>query len=370
MIVVEGYMDVIGLAGAGIEEVVAPLGTALTEAQLERLWRLDPAPILCFDGDGAGQKAAIRAAARALPFLAPGRTLRFVTLPAGQDPDDLVRSGGRQAMDMLLDAPEPLVERLWRHERDALPLDTPEARAGLKQRLAEHARAIGDSEVSRQYLSAFRERADALFIPARREWTPRNPPRPGRMSDRRGGWQPPPPPVSEAAKAMSRTGIDTSTARAILIGLIRLPDCLPIHAEALSRLHFGDGMLDRTRSALVEAAWRGETLEGEVLGTILRRVGAGELIDGTRTNRLVFSFQHGDANPERARRDLGEIIDVMVRRSELDAALAEATARFEDTSDEAGWEHQRHLMDERQATDQRLVELRQAASDTEQQGNS
>src|SRR4029450_85263 len=116
LIVVEGYMDVIGLDRAGIAEVVAPNGTAVTEAQLERMWRLDPNPILCFDGDSAGQKAAIRAATRALPFLAPERTLRFVELPAGQDPAAGGRNGGREASEELLSTPEPLVDRLWRHE--------------------------------------------------------------------------------------------------------------------------------------------------------------------------------------------------------------------------------------------------------------
>jgi DNA primase len=367
IIVVEGYMDVIGLAGAGIEEVVAPLGTALTEAQLERLWRLDPRPILCFDGDSAGQKAAIRAAGRALPFLAPGRTLRFVTLPAGQDPDDLVRAQGRQAMEALLDAPEPLVERLWRHERDALPLDTPEARAGLKQRLAEHARAIGDSEVSRHYLAAFRERSDALFAPPRREWMPRTPARAGRFGNRRGGWVQEAP-VSAATHAVGRTGIDAATARAILVGLIRLPDCLPAHAEALSHLHFADAMLDRTRAALVGAAWRGEALEGGSLATILARVGATALTDETsRRIGLVFSFQRGDADPVRARRDLGDVIDVLVRRSELDAAFAAATARLADTTDEAAWEDQLHLQAERRATEQRLAELMQITDGADDQ---
>src|SRR5256885_15475267 len=85
-------MDVIALDRAGIAEVVAPNGTALTEGQLERMWRLDPSPILCFDGDAAGRKAAIRAATRALPHLRPDRTLRFVELPAGQDPDDVIRA--------------------------------------------------------------------------------------------------------------------------------------------------------------------------------------------------------------------------------------------------------------------------------------
>lgn len=98
LIVVEGYMDVIALDRVGIAEVVAPNGTAVTEAQLERMWRLDPSPIMCFDGDSAGRKAAIRAALRALPHLAPDRTVRFVELPSGQDPDDIVRSGGGELL--------------------------------------------------------------------------------------------------------------------------------------------------------------------------------------------------------------------------------------------------------------------------------
>src|SRR5438105_11305175 len=151
LIVVEGYMDVIGLDRAGISEVVAPNGTALTEGQLERLWRLDPSPILCFDGDNAGRKAAVRAATRALPLLRPDRTLRFIELPAGQDPDDVVRSGGREAFEALLASPEPLDARLWRHELEAEPLSTPEAWAGLKERLIGLANAIGHADLSRLY---------------------------------------------------------------------------------------------------------------------------------------------------------------------------------------------------------------------------
>ncbi|PZP20067.1 MAG: DNA primase, partial [Sphingomonas hengshuiensis] len=144
LIVVEGYMDVIALAQAGFAEAVAPLGTALTEAQLERVWRLSDVPLLCFDGDSAGQKAAVRAAHRALPMLSPGRSLAFVTLPAGQDTDDVIRARGAAAMAALLDETEPLVDRLWASELTAEPLTTPEQRAGLKQRLANHAATIAD----------------------------------------------------------------------------------------------------------------------------------------------------------------------------------------------------------------------------------
>src|SRR5262245_60660953 len=151
VIVVEGYMDVVALAEAGIGEAVAPLGTALTEAQLARLWRLTSSPFLCFDGDAAGQKAAIRAALRALPHIGPGRSLGFVTLPPGQDPDDLLRARGRGALEALIKAAEPLVDRLWAFEHDAEPLTTPEQKAGLRRRLLDHAAAIQDPDVRDQY---------------------------------------------------------------------------------------------------------------------------------------------------------------------------------------------------------------------------
>ncbi len=180
--VVEGYMDVIALAQAGVAEAVAPLGTALTEHQLERLWRMVDVPILCFDGDNAGQKAAIRAAHRALPMLAPGCSLAFVTLPDGQDPDDLVKAKGAAAFEALVRDAEPLVDRLWKHEFAAEPLNTPEQRAGLRRRLGELAQSIADPSVRSEYQNEFRHRFDTAFSrsPAPRAgFTPRAGGRPG-----------------------------------------------------------------------------------------------------------------------------------------------------------------------------------------------
>src|SRR3954466_920355 len=175
VIVVEGQMDVIALDQAGIGEAVAPLGTALTEGQLGLLWRLSPSPTLCFDGDAPGHKAAVRAALRALPAVGPGRSLGFVTLPAGQDPDDLVPPGRREALDALLEKPEPLVERLWRHELEAEPLATPEQKAGLRRRLLDHVSAITDADVREQYRADFLARFNELTRPAQRAWTPAPP---------------------------------------------------------------------------------------------------------------------------------------------------------------------------------------------------
>ncbi|HXG80225.1 MAG TPA: DNA primase, partial [Sphingomicrobium sp.] len=224
IIVVEGQMDVIALDQAGIAEVVAPLGTAMTEAQLGLLWRLDSAPILCFDGDSAGQKAAIRAALRALPHLAPERTLRFVALPEGRDPDDVVRNGGKQAIEDLLASAEPLVDRLWRHEVAAAPLDTPEARAGLKQRLVEYAQAIADPSVRQLYREEWLRRFDALVRPQREQARSLYPRR--EWQKRGGKFAAPTTPTLEKTRGLARTGVDAPIARALLRGFILYPEAL------------------------------------------------------------------------------------------------------------------------------------------------
>ena len=151
LIVCEGYMDVIALCEAGIGHAVAPLGTALTEHQLDLLWRAGPEPILCFDGDRAGLGAAYRSIERALPGLQPGRSLFFCLLSDGLDPDDLIQKEGAAAMRRALEGALPLVEVLWRRERDAEPLDTPERQAGLEQRLLSAAGSIKQNAVKAAY---------------------------------------------------------------------------------------------------------------------------------------------------------------------------------------------------------------------------
>ncbi|GAB5457090.1 MAG: DNA primase [Henriciella sp.] len=158
LIVCEGYMDVIALCEAGFGHAVAPLGTALTEEQLGLLWRAGPEPILCFDGDRAGQGAAYRSIERALPGLQPGRSVFFCLLSDGLDPDDYIRERGAAAMGELLDAALPLVEVLWRRERDAELLDTPERQAGLEQRLMAAASAIQHGAVKSAYERELRGR--------------------------------------------------------------------------------------------------------------------------------------------------------------------------------------------------------------------
>jgi DNA primase len=163
IIAVEGYVDVIALHMAGFPNAVAPLGTALTEEQLALLWRMADEPILCFDGDRAGRKAAYRAIDVALPHLAAGKSLRFALMPEGVDPDDLLRNEGRPAMEAVLAKALPLVDLLWTREIEAGSFDTPERRAGLENRLRELLGTIGDETIRRHYRDAMAERLSALF---------------------------------------------------------------------------------------------------------------------------------------------------------------------------------------------------------------
>ncbi|MGI9388325.1 MAG: DNA primase, partial [Methyloligellaceae bacterium] len=160
MVVVEGYMDVIAMARAGIPHAVAPLGTALTDTQIGLLWRMAEEPVLCFDGDAAGRKAAHRAVETALPVLKPGHSLRFAFMPAGQDPDDLLRLEGRSAVHAVLKQAKPLADVLWDKEWQAGDWNTPERRASLEATLRKLVAQIADPAVRNHY---DRDISDRLF---------------------------------------------------------------------------------------------------------------------------------------------------------------------------------------------------------------
>src|SRR5580700_131162 len=165
VIAVEGYIDAIAMVMAGFEATVAPLGTALTTEQMLLMWRIADEPTLCFDGDDAGRRAAYRALDIALPLLKPGKSLKLATLPDGQDPDDLYRSGGRDAIEDVLAAARPLAHMLWARESEQGAFDTPERRAALEARIGEVTNTIGDESVRRYYRQDFSERLRQMFAP-------------------------------------------------------------------------------------------------------------------------------------------------------------------------------------------------------------
>lgn len=358
VIVVEGYMDAIALAQAGFGEAVAPLGTALTEQQIAMLWRMVPKPLLCFDGDAAGQKAAFRAAQRALGGLKPGHSLEFVTLPESQDPDDLIRSAGPRAFADLLDASEPLVERIWKTERAAEPVDTPEDRAGLKQRLGVHVANIADAEIRRHYADAFRERFDALFS---RGGQPTNP-----IRRKRGPWKPnTPPPATHEARTIGHQGSDILV-RGVLAALLREPSQIARHQEALAGFVPRDSGHAILLSAMLDSAlsYSGkETLDSAALLTILGDDlynMAQALLQGGGT---AFGFNRpsgsGDLAGAQAFRQLDEAIRLMKQRPELEAALQRATELASTDLNEANFAEQQRLRQEKQEFDMRLAALLQ-----------
>ncbi|MCA3254404.1 MAG: DNA primase [Alphaproteobacteria bacterium] len=354
LIVVEGYMDVIAIAQAGVAEGVAPLGTALTEQQLALLWRVVPEPILCFDGDGAGQRAALRAALRALPLLEPGRSLRFATLPAGQDPDDLVRSGGAAAFEAVLAAAEPLIEKLWRAEIEGVDLKTPERRAAARAALRDHAKAIADPTVRALYEAEFRDRFDAQFL-ARRETRTTQPWRPG---------APPPPPNRRPA---TKGNDDAVWTNALLVGLMNFPELAHDLHEPLAELDIADERLSRLKSVILDAAVRVADLDKSALGNTLAEYNMASLADEVRrANHIHWSFTRPGAPLDMAREDLGAVLDNLVARRHVAAALAEATARMSAGGDEADYEEQQRLLRERDRLNEdmkRLAQTRREAAD-------
>ena len=375
IIVVEGYMDVVALAEAGIADAVAPLGTALTENQLGMIWRMVPVPILCFDGDSAGQKAAMRAAIRALPLLRPGFSLSFATLPAGQDPDDIVRARGATGFTEILEGAQPLVERLWAHEVASGPLTTPEERAALKSRLLAHADAIEDADVRHHYREAFRERLDALFARKtpergpRQPWTP-NAPRGGfGGGGRRFAPDPRLQPPADETRSIGQAGISAPYIAALIGGLLRYPDALRRNEEALTRLPVSDPSDAELLGVMLDSAMCREGLDCEGLLAILEPMKVyNRATTLLRADGMHFSFNRrlegdeADAARETALRDLDEYIGVLVTQPEIRERLAQATADFQRTMDDEGFARQQKLYAMDKELTRRLAALSENSS--------
>ncbi len=311
LLVVEGYMDVIALAMAGIDEAVAPLGTALTERQLELLWRVAETPVLCFDGDAAGQRAAIRAVLRALPLLRPAHSLRIARLPPGLDPDDLVRREGPAAMERLIAGAEGLLDMLWGHEVASLPVTTPEAKAGLKARLLAHVETIADPDIRALYRRELMDRFSAWAFP-RRE--------PGAFSGRRALTTPP---GRAAGRRIGGTPAQWLLS-AVVAGLLRHPAQIAAQADALARLAAHDARI----AVLLDAVDLGTALETGALGTTLADKGLSAPVPEDYA-RIPYPFVAQGVDDAAAARSLAAAVAMLVEEPQLDAAIAAATERFD-----------------------------------------
>ncbi len=246
LVVVEGYMDVIALAQAGFGGAVAPLGTALTDEQLQELWRLSPQPVLCFDGDAAGGRAAARAAELALPLVTAERGLRLVSLPPGDDPDSLVRKQGASAFQVALDGARGLSDCLYDLLRQPGGETTPEQRAAFRSRLEDAARRIQDRSLASEYRRVL---LDRFFADGR-----------GRMAGRTGGFAPRPSRPALARPAMDHARIAQERTRILTAILLRHPTIWSDVYHAYEALALDQGC-DRLRSAMREWIEDGNPLD-------------------------------------------------------------------------------------------------------------
>ncbi|UJQ94510.1 DNA primase [Mariluticola halotolerans] len=296
VVVVEGYLDVIAAVAAGFEGAVAPLGTALTEDHLTLLWRMSDAPVLCFDGDKAGQKAAERTADMVLPLLKPGQTVKIAMLPDGLDPDDIIKQRGRDAFADLIKDSRPLSEMVWSMETRGIVPETPEARAALEMRLRERANAIADNSVRRHYAQAFDEKLQELFAPARdryRQNSGRGGYNSGGFKNNRSGYGPsrgrgsPKLVVSDALKnsRLLKPGrVPEVTAReaVILMSLINHPLLVEPRLEALAALDFESPAARQVLGAVIDIVSRDHDITTTQMNEMLVARGFGELLEKMR----------------------------------------------------------------------------------------
>jgi DNA primase len=353
IVVVEGYMDVIALSETGFPQAVAPLGTALTEAQIELLWRLAPEPTLCFDGDEAGAKAAARAVERALPILKPGLSLRFAWLPAGQDPDDLARSGGAGAIRAVFDRAEPLVQVAWDQTLAGRPLDTPERRSGFRRDLLAAVDRIQENSVRQAYRQEVEARLEALF-------GNRNRPagRPGAMPQRPGsrGYSPGGPALlgGQAAKR-GFAGVHRHRFDILLSIALHHPEVLHRHVEALGHLTFPTPLMERLKGAIIRFVSDQPECDGASLIDRLRELGFSPEVDRVHISASVNSQARRATPIDQAEQEFLHVL-ALLREPEIAAAQREAGHVLESEMTE-------EALDRFQATTQSKLDAESRRSD-------
>ncbi len=334
LIVAEGYMDVIALSEAGFAAAVAPLGTAITAAQLDLMWRIAPEPVIALDGDTAGLRAAMRLIDVALPLLQPGRGLRFALLPEGRDPDDLLRAGGPPAMQAALEGAQPMVQILWQRETEGQSFDSPERRAGLDKRINDLTARIPDPSVRHHYRQELRRLQWETFRPVRTQG--------------RGDWRTraaaDTPPASETRRsllaAMDAAEVDTVLReRVILAVALATPAVLDRVSDALVDLPLGDAGHNAVRRAMLD--WHASPV-GTLAAHLARCVGgdAVESLTGPAHVSLVPAIRRaGDI--DLAERTIAEEMDKLAtargHARELREALQDVAGDGDTVPDRVLW---------------------------------
>lgn len=328
LVVVEGYMDAIACQRANIA-AVAPLGTALTEDQMEVLWRLHPEPTLCFDGDGAGQRAADRVIDRALPLLRPGRSFRFCAPSGGKDPDDVLRDQGPEVLRSQLAVTTGFAERVFvREVREAGALDTPERKTALKAKLRTLAAAIADKDLAWAYKDDLLARYEALWPSGRSAETASDLGRGlarHRWDNKRPALAGATPEAKAAAKRLSSK--PNPLMAALAVAAIRDPKVVQDRLEILSLRGFGDVNLDQIANELVALQMDADVVQVEL---VKKRISVRGFDDRALLNLQRIATESRvpqlvrDAQEDELRRIWSEAFDLLLRVEALETALAQA----------------------------------------------
>jgi DNA primase len=362
VIVAEGYMDVIALHIAGFTGAVAPLGTALTEGQLGEVWKLADEPYLCFDGDNAGRRAAQRGADRALPLLKAGKSLRFLALPAGEDPDSLLRARGPAAIESVLKLARPLSDVIWDMETEGKPTDTPERRASLQRALQQRVDQIADPVVRDYYRSDMKARLNKMRQADGQGWWGNSGGQTGQRRPFRKG-QPGAPVAPFPPGTASRLAhIEPAGARqvwALLGALVERPTMLHQLQDEVWRLPIANQDAARLQRGLLDAlsllpegvdpaaddALAGSTpLEAGVIADHLKRNGLSEIAETAREKALkVFRTDptDGDGWMDQWRRAAKHLLQMTGRPEEL----KHAEAAFAENPSEENWQHLQSILE-------------------------
>ena len=319
IIAVEGYMDVIALHQGGITETVAPLGTALTELQMEEMWRLVDAPVLCFDGDVAGRKAASRAAERALPRLKSGKSLFFAALPMGQDPDSLIGEGGKTAIEEVLAGAEPLSEQLWKIAGGGEELTTPESRAALNRRLNGYLEQIPDDDLKFYFRRHYKNRLFEPFTKSKSQRGPRPAPRRGPRDDEKL--------LPQHGLGGRAEGNSARRERTILQTILNFPELLHDFHEEIARLPLLAARYRAFRDALLAADVGGNAPDKSKINYVLTQAGLEKLLDelvGGDAAYLDWAAKSNAASVNDARVQLRHALDLQHRLIDMEKFRREA----------------------------------------------
>lgn len=308
VMVVEGYMDVIAVTSSGVAAAVAPLGTALGEEQFRLLWKLSDDPVLCFDGDKAGQTAAQRAIQRVLPLLEPGRSVRLAVLPEGQDPDDILRQKGPDGLRRILGAATGLLDSLWAIKAEEYQLENPRTQASAKAAFWQDMRGLVRSITHHQTRSAWADDLERRIIAMRGVTRTAGTSRPGKM-------------FTVPLMRRPKTGRHVQI-KAVLALLIRTPALYSDYAEALAMLDFNDDGLDALKNSLIDRLMNAPDLDAAALRHHLESDGYVDLLRqlfGTdmtaRLGGLISGRDYDEANNARVRAVLDEMIARLARNN-------------------------------------------------------